>query len=63
VYSSIKEVAVKNIKRDYSIQNEKEVKKTIKTLELEMDIAAANMDYEKAAELRDEILNLKKGKK
>jgi protein-arginine kinase activator protein McsA len=28
-----------------------------------MDIAAANMDYEKAAELRDEILNLKKGKK
>ena len=63
VYSSIKEVAVKNIKRDYSIQNEKEIKKTIKVLELEMDIAAANMDYEKAAELRDEILNLKKGRK
>jgi len=28
-----------------------------------MDIAAANMDYEKAAELRDEILDLKKGRK
>lgn len=63
VYSSIKEVAVKNVKRDYSIQNEKEVKKTISRLELEMDIAAANMDYEKAAELRDEILELKKGRK
>ena len=63
VYSSIKEVAVKNIKRDYSIQSEKEVKKTIKVLELEMDIASANTDFEKAAELRDEILNLKKGKK
>jgi len=63
VYSSIKEVAVKNIKRDYSIQNEKEVRKTISTLELEMDIASANMDYEKAAEIRDEILRLKKGRK
>jgi len=56
-------VAVKNIKRDYSIQNEKEVKKTITRLELEMDIASANTDFEKAAELRDEILMLKKGRK
>jgi excinuclease ABC subunit B len=63
VYSSIKEVAVKNIKRDYSIQSEKEIKKTISRLELEMDIASANMDYEKAAELRDEILNIKKWRK
>ncbi len=63
VYSSIKEVAVKNIKRDYSIQNEKEIKKTIHILELEMDIASANTDFEKAAELRDEILMLKKGRK
>jgi excinuclease UvrABC helicase subunit UvrB len=28
-----------------------------------MDIAAANMEYEKAAELRDLIIDLKKGKK
>ena len=63
VYSSIKEVAVKNVKRDYSIQDEKEISKTIKVLELEMDIAAANMDFEKAAELRDKILKLKKGRK
>jgi excinuclease UvrABC helicase subunit UvrB len=32
-------------------------------MELEMDIAAANMDYEKAAELRDAIIDLKKAKK
>jgi protein-arginine kinase activator protein McsA len=28
-----------------------------------MDIAAANMEYEKAAEIRDQILELKKAKK
>jgi protein-arginine kinase activator protein McsA len=28
-----------------------------------MDIASANMEFEKAAELRDEIIDLKKGKK
>jgi len=28
-----------------------------------MDIASANMEYEKAAELRDMIIDLKKGKK
>jgi len=28
-----------------------------------MDIAAANMEYEKAAELRDAIIDIKKGKK
>jgi protein-arginine kinase activator protein McsA len=28
-----------------------------------MDIAAANMEYEQAADLRDQILELKKGKK
>lgn len=30
----------------------------IRRLELEMDIAAANLDFEKAAELRDTILEL-----
>jgi protein-arginine kinase activator protein McsA len=29
-------------------------------LELEMDIAAANMLYEEAAEIRDQIIELKK---
>ncbi|MDR2640460.1 MAG: UvrB/UvrC motif-containing protein [Candidatus Peribacteria bacterium] len=33
----------------------------MKRLELEMDIASANLDFEKAAELRDMILELKSG--
>jgi excinuclease UvrABC nuclease subunit len=28
-----------------------------------MDIASANMEYEKAAELRDEILEIKSGRR
>jgi excinuclease UvrABC helicase subunit UvrB len=42
--------------------DKKSVLKEIKKLELEMDIAAANLDFEKAAELRDMILELKRGK-
>gem|GEM_PF-2877458 len=39
------------------------VEKDLKRLELEMDIASANMDFEKAIELRDLIIELKTGKK
>ena len=46
-----------------TISTEKDIKKTLARLELEMDIAAANMEYEKAAEIRDEILDIKKGRK
>jgi excinuclease UvrABC helicase subunit UvrB len=35
----------------------------IKRLELEMDVAAANLDYEKAAQIRDELISIKKNKK
>ncbi len=64
VYSSIKEVAVSAwTKKEYSLQNEKEIRKTLSRLELEMDIAAANMEYEQAAELRDQILEIKKWKR
>lgn len=64
VLSSIKEVAVSaGTKREYSLSTEKDIKKTLARLELEMDIAAANMEYEKAAEIRDEILDIKKGRK
>ena len=34
----------------------------MKRLELEMDVAAANLDYEKAAELRDELFALRNKK-
>jgi excinuclease UvrABC helicase subunit UvrB len=49
-------------KRDYSILDKKSLEKELAKLELEMDIASANMEYEKAAELRDAIIDLKKGK-
>jgi excinuclease UvrABC helicase subunit UvrB len=41
----------------------KNIEKEIKKLELEMDIASANLDFEKAAELRDIIIDLRKKKK
>ena len=64
IFSSIKDIWVQSAskKRDYSDLDKKSVIKEIKKLELEMDIAAANLDFEKAAELRDKILYLKKGK-
>ncbi len=65
VFSDIKDMWLKSnkTKRDYSILDKKDIAKEISRLELEMDIAAANMEYEKAAELRDALLELKKGKK
>ena len=63
VYSSIKDVAVSNKKRDAKRMDKKTLKSEIARLTLEMDIAAANTEYEKAAELRDQILELKKPKK
>jgi excinuclease ABC subunit B len=65
IFSEIKDMWLKSskTKREYSILDKKEVTKEIAKLELEMDIAATNMEYEKAAELRDIIFELKKWKK
>ena len=65
VFSDIKDMWLKSnkTKKDYAVLDKKSMEKELARLELEMDIAAANMEYEKAAELRDEILELKKGKK
>ena len=64
VFSSIKDMWMTSNKkkRDYSDLDKKAIAKELSRLELEMDIAAGNMEYEKAAELRDQILDLKKGK-
>jgi excinuclease ABC subunit B len=59
VYSSIKDIGIEKKKTDYSNIDKKDIKKEIARLELEMDIAAANMEYEKAAELRDAIIAIK----
>ncbi len=63
VYSQIKDMWLTTNKKDYSRIDKKSINKEIKKLELEMDIAAANMEYEKAAEMRDQIVELKKAKK
>lgn len=63
VYSSIKDVAVSNKKSKAKKMDKKTLKSEIARLQLEMDIAAANMQYEEAAEIRDQLLELKKPKK
>lgn len=63
VYSKIKDMGINTKDKDYAVLDKKSVEKELSKLELEMDIAAANMDYEKAAELRDQILELKKWKR
>jgi excinuclease ABC subunit B len=64
VFSTIKDIGIPSKKKKLSLSGDpKDIKKDIARLELEMDIAAANTEYELAAELRDQILELKKGKK
>lgn len=60
IFSTIKDIGIPSKKKKLEISGDpKDIKKDIARLELEMDIAAANMDYELAAELRDQILELK----
>jgi excinuclease ABC subunit B len=59
IISSIKDLGFKEKKEvPSSIPKGIDKETYIRRLELEMDIAAANMDFEKAAELRDIILEL-----
>lgn len=63
VISEIKEIWIKTKKKDYALISEKDLDKEIKRIEFEMWMAAANMEYEKAAELRDELIELKRWRK
>ena len=63
IFSSIKDIGIPNKKKWLDIKDRKSAERELQRLELEMDIAAANMEYEKAAELRDEILEIKKWKR
>ncbi|MBP8016582.1 excinuclease ABC subunit UvrB [Candidatus Gracilibacteria bacterium] len=62
IYSKIKELSITKKASDNltSIGNSKNILKQIKRLEFEMDIASINLDFEKAAELRDMIIELRK---
>lgn len=62
ILSSIKEISIPSKKKSAfdggtTIGN---VEAYIKRLELEMDVAAANLDYERAAEIRDELFAARK---
>lgn len=62
ILSSVKEIGIPSKKKSAfdggtSIGN---VEAYIKRLELEMDVAAANLDYERAAEIRDELFAARK---
>ena len=60
IFSNIKDMWIKNKKKDLENIDRKTLDKELKRLEVEMDIAAANLDFEKAAELRDMILEIKR---
>ena len=63
VFSEIKDIWIKTNKKDDSKEEKYSVEKDLKRLELEMDIAASNLEFEKAAELRDLIIELKRWNK
>jgi len=63
IFSTIKDMGLKTKNVDYAILDKQTLEKQLKRLELEMDIASANLDFEKAAELRDVIIELRRGKK
>lgn len=58
IISSIKDLGFKG--KNQAIETPKGISQEayIKRLELEMDVAAANLDFEKAAEIRDTILSI-----
>lgn len=60
ILSEIKNIWIKTKNKKYSKISQKDTEKLLKKLEFEMWVYSANMEYEKAAEIRDEIIELKK---
>ena len=60
IQESIKVVNRDNIQVEFSTENPEEIKKIINELTEEMLIFASNMEFEKAAEIRDKIKELEK---
>ena len=60
VRDTIKVTTVEDIGIEYKLENEEDIKETIKKLTDEMLEYASNMEFEKAAELRDKIKELEK---
>jgi len=65
IISSVKEISIPSKKKSafeggVAIGN---VEAYIKRLELEMDVSSANLDFERAAEIRDELIAVRKSRK
>lgn len=58
VRDTIKATIVEDIQKEYDIQEEEDVKDVIEKLTNEMLVHAQNLEFEKAAELRDKIKEL-----
>ena len=63
IFSTIKDMWINTKKADYANLDKQTLAKELKRLELEMDIASANLEFEKAAEIRDVIIEMRRGKK
>ena len=60
IVSTIKSLGLGGSKRtDRPPETNLSVDRRIKKLEIEMDVAATNLDFELAAELRDELIELR----
>ena len=60
VRDSIKVTSVEDISVEYKLENNEDIKETISKLTDEMLKYAADMEFEKAAEIRDKIRELEK---
>jgi excinuclease ABC subunit B len=58
IISSIKDLGFKDKVQNIEVPKWISQEAYIKRLELEMDVAAANLDFEKAANIRDTILSI-----
>lgn len=62
IISSIKEIGLKGKKSDADLDElpSEKIDATIRRYELEMDVAASNLDFELAADIRDKLIDLRR---
>ena len=65
IISSVKEIGLKGKRVDTDLEElpSEKIDATIRRYELEMDVAASNLDFELAAEIRDKLVDLRRKRK
>lgn len=65
IISSVKEIGLKGkrVDADLDVLPSEKIDATIRRYELEMDVAASNLDFELAAEIRDKLVELRRKRK